>query len=382
MSLSDSTRILVRGNDALAMGAIKAGCKHYFGYPITPQNEVPEFMSRELPKIGGEFVQAESELAAINMVLGASAVGIRSMTSSSSPGISLMQEGLSYMAGQELPGVVINVVRCGPGLGGIAPSQGDYFQAVKGGGHGDYHLIVLAPFSVQEMYDHSMLAFELSDKYRNPAMVLADAVLGQMQEPIVEREQAPEPPHKMWVLDGADGRPARHLKSLLLKEGELEAHNKLLQEKYREIAKHEVRFDEYRIEDAELVVAAFGTAARIARTAVSQARKEGIKVGLFRPVTVYPYPKKRLAEISKRVKNFLVVEMNTGQMLEDVKLSVAGDAQVSFHGRPGGGIPTPNEVLKRIKKYYPSQAESNAQSPPSAGSPRQALGRQRRQGPT
>ena len=368
MSLSDSTRILVRGNDALAMGAIKAGCKHYFGYPITPQNEVPEFMSRELPKIGGVFVQAESELAAINMVLGASAVGIRSMTSSSSPGISLMQEGLSYMAGQELPGVVINVVRCGPGLGGIAPSQGDYFQAVKGGGHGDYHLIVLAPFSVQEMYDHSMLAFELSDKYRNPTMVLADAVLGQMQEPIVEREQAPEPPHKMWVLDGADGRPARHLKSLLLKEGELEAHNKLLQEKYREIAKHEVRFDEYKIEDAELVVAAFGTAARIARTAVSQARKEGIKVGLFRPVTVYPYPKKRLAEISKRVKNFLVVEMNTGQMLEDVKLSVAGDAKVSFHGRPGGGIPTPNEVLKRIKKYYRSQAESNAQGPPSAGS--------------
>ncbi len=359
MSLSDSTRILVRGNDALAMGAIKAGCKHYFGYPITPQNEVPEFMSRELPKIGGEFVQAESELAAINMVLGASAVGIRSMTSSSSPGISLMQEGLSYMAGQELPGVVINVVRCGPGLGGIAPSQGDYFQAVKGGGHGDYHLIVLAPSSVQEMYDHVMLAFELSDKYRNPAMVLADAVLGQMQEPIVEREQAPEPPHKMWVLDGADGRPARHLKSLLLKEGELEAHNKLLQEKYREIAKHEVRFDEYRIEDAELVVAAFGTAARIARSAVSHARKEGMKVGLFRPVTVYPYPEKRLAGISERVKDFLVVEMNTGQMLEDVKLSVAGDAQVSFYGRPGGGIPTPNEVLKQIKKYYPGQTKSN-----------------------
>ncbi len=361
--MSDNTRILVKGNDALAMGAIKAGCKHYFGYPITPQNEVPEFMSRELPKIGGEFVQAESELAAINMVLGASAVGIRSMTSSSSPGISLMQEGLSYMAGQELPGVVINVVRCGPGLGGIAASQGDYFQAVKGGGHGDYHLIVLAPSSVQEMYDHTMLAFELSDKYRNPAMVLADAVLGQMQEPIVEREQAPEPPPKMWALDGADGRPARHLKSLLLKEGELEAHNMLLQEKYREIEKHEVRFDEYRIEDAELVVAAFGTAARIAKTAVGQARKEGMKVGLFRPVTVYPYPKKRLAGISERVKDFLVVEMNTGQMLEDVKLNVAGDAQVSFYGRPGGGIPTPNEVLKRIRKYYPGQAESNVQSP-------------------
>lgn len=366
--MSDEKRILIRGNDAIAMGAIRAGCKHYFGYPITPQNEIPEYMSRELPGIGGEFVQAESELAAINMVLGASAVGIRSMTSSSSPGVSLMQEGLSYMAGQELPGVVINIVRCGPGLGGIAASQGDYFQSVKGGGHGDFHLIVLAPSSVQEMYDHSMLAFELSDKYRNPALVLADAVLGQMQEPIVEREQVPEPPPKMWALDGADGRPARHLKSLLLKEGELEAHNKLLQEKYREIEKHEVRFDEYMIEDAELVVAAFGTTARIARTAVNRARKEGMKVGLFRPVTVYPYPKKRLAGISERVKDFLVVEMNTGQMVEDVKLNVAGDAKVYFYGRPGGGIPTPMEVLDRIVKYYPGKSESDDQHPHSTGS--------------
>jgi 2-oxoglutarate ferredoxin oxidoreductase subunit alpha len=346
---------LVKGNDAIGMGAIKAGCRYYFGYPITPQNEIPEFMSRELPKIDGEFVQAESELASINMVLGASAVGVRSMTSSSSPGISLMQEGLSYMAGQEMPGVVINVVRCGPGLGGIAASQGDYFQAVKGGGHGDYHLIVLAPASVQEMYDHTILAFELSDRYRNPAMVLADAVLGQMQEPILERDDVPDPPRKPWALTGARGRPARHIKSLLLKEGELEAHNRLLEEKYREIQKHEVRYDVKDVDDAELVVAAFGTAARIARTAVARARSEGLRVGLFRPVTVYPFPKSGLRALSERVKNFLVVEMNTGQMLEDVRLNVSGEAEVHFYGRPGGAIPTPNEVYDRIVKNYKEQ---------------------------
>lgn len=332
------------------MGAIKAGCLYYFGYPITPQNEVPEYMSRVLPELGGDYVQAESELAAINMVLGASAVGVRSMTSSSSPGISLMQEGLSYMAGQELPAVVVNVVRCGPGLGGIAASQGDYFQAVKGGGHGDYHLIVLAPASVQEMYDLTMEAFHLADRYRNPVMVLADAVLGQMQEPIVESGEARPEPRKPWALDGARGRPMRYLKSLYLKEGELEAHNRMLQEKYREIEKHEVRYDEYEVEDAELVVAAFGTAARIARTAVAEARERGIKVGLFRPVTVYPYPSRRLAALSGRVKKFLVVEMNTGQMVEDVRLSVAGDCDVRFYGRPGGAIPTPHEVAEQIEK--------------------------------
>ncbi len=353
--MSGQKRILVKGNDAIGMGAIKAGCRYYFGYPITPQNEIPEFMSRELPKIDGEFVQAESELASINMVLGASAVGVRSMTSSSSPGISLMQEGLSYMAGQEMPGVVINVVRCGPGLGGIAASQGDYFQAVKGGGHGDYHLIVLAPASVQEMYDHTILAFELSDRYRNPAMVLADAVLGQMQEPILERDNVPDPPRKPWALTGARGRPARHIKSLLLKEGELEAHNRLLEEKYREIQKHEVRYDVKDVDDAELVVAAFGTAARIARTAVARARSEGLRVGLFRPVTVYPFPKSGLRALSERVKNFLVVEMNTGQMLEDVRLNVSGEAEVHFYGRPGGAIPTPNEVYDRIVKNYKEQ---------------------------
>jgi len=350
--LSEQKRILKKGNEALSMGAIKAGCLYYFGYPITPQNEVPEYMSRVLPGLGGEYVQAESELAAINMVMGASALGVRAMTSSSSPGISLMQECLSYMAGQELPAVVVNVVRCGPGLGGIAASQSDYFQAVKGGGHGDYRLVVLAPASVQEMYDHTALAFHLADRYRNPVMVLADAVLGQMQEPIVEREDVQPEPRKPWALTGAKGRPMRYLKSLYLKEGELEAHNKLLQEKYREIEKHEVRFEEFRTQDAKLVVVAFGTSARIARTAVSMAREKGMEVGLFRPVTVYPFPSGRLKALSQAIKEFLVVEMNTGQMVEDVRLSVSGDSHVRFYGRPGGGIPTPNEVLGEIENAY------------------------------
>jgi len=353
--LAEQERILTKGNEALSMGAIKAGCLYYFGYPITPQNEVPEYMSRVLPGLGGEYVQAESELAAINMVMGASALGVRSMTSSSSPGISLMQECLSYMAGQELPAVIVNVVRCGPGLGGIAASQSDYFQAVKGGGHGDYKLIVLAPASVQEMYDHTMMAFHLADRYRNPVLVLADAVLGQMQEPIVEREEVPPEPRKPWALDGAKNRPMRYLKSLYLKEGELEAHNKLLQEKYREIQKHEVRYEDYLMDDARLVLAAFGTSARIVRTAVNMAREKGMKVGLFRPVTVYPFPKVQLKAISEKVKKFLVVEMNTGQMVEDVRLSVTGDTDVQFYGRPGGGIPTPLEVLEQIEKKYSEQ---------------------------
>ncbi|MGD8353339.1 MAG: 3-methyl-2-oxobutanoate dehydrogenase subunit VorB [Pseudomonadota bacterium] len=350
--MSKKKRILVKGNEALSMGAIKAGCLYYFGYPITPQNEVPEYMSRVLPGLGGEYVQAESELAAINMVMGASALGVRSMTSSSSPGISLMQEGLSYMAGQELPAVVVNIVRCGPGLGGIAASQSDYFQAVKGGGHGDYRLVVLAPAGVQEMYDQTILAFALADRYRNPVMVLADAVLGQMLEPIVEREEVPPEPRKPWALDGAKDRPMRYLKSLYLKEGELEAHNKVLQEKYREIEKHEVRYEEYFTDDAEMIVAAFGTSARIAKTAVSMAREKGIKAGLFRPVTVYPFPKIQLLALSQRIKKYLVVEMNTGQMVEDVRLNVTGDSSVHFYGRPGGGMPTPGEVLKEIEKKY------------------------------
>jgi 2-oxoglutarate ferredoxin oxidoreductase subunit alpha len=263
-----------------------------------------------------------------------------------------MQECLSYMAGQELPAVIVNVVRCGPGLGGINAAQGDYFQAVKGGGHGDYKLIVLAPASVQEMYDHVMIAFHLADRYRNPTMVLADGVLGQMQEPLVETDDVPPEPRKPWALTGAKNRPMRYLKSLYLKDGELESHNRMLQEKYREIEKHEVLYDEMLTDDAELVVTAFGTAARIARTAVTMAREKGLKVGLFRPVTVYPFPKRELKSLSEKVKNILVVEMNAGQMVEDVRLNVTGDAAVSFYGRPGGGIPTPGEILKQIEEKY------------------------------
>lgn len=350
--MKGGNRVLTKGNEAICMGAIKSGCLYYFGYPITPQNEIPEYMSKVLPGLGGEFVQAESELAAINMVLGASALGVRSMATSSSPGISLMQEALSYMAGQELPAVVVNIVRCGPGLGGIAASQGDYFQAVKGGGHGDYRLIVLAPASVQEMYDLTILAFDLADRYRNPVMVLGDAVLGQMLEPILQRSEAPPPPEKPWALTGAKGRERLYIKSLYLREGELEAHNRKLQEKYREIRDKEVRFEEVQTGDAELVVAAFGTSARIARSAVNKARAMGLKVGLFRPVTVFPFPSRRLEELSGNVGKFLVVEMNTGQMVEDVRLAAGCRAKVDFYGRPGGGIPTPMEILGEIEKKF------------------------------
>ena len=353
--MTNAKRVLTKGNEAVCMGAIKSGCLYYFGYPITPQNEIPEYMSRTLPGIGGEFVQAESELAAINMVLGASALGVRSMATSSSPGISLMQEGISYMAGQELPAVVVNIVRCGPGLGGIAASQGDYFQAVKGWGHGDYRPIVLAPAGVQEMYDLTMLAFDLADRYRNPVMVLGDAVLGQMLEPIVEGDEAPPKPSKPWALTGAEGRPRRFIKSLYLKEGELEAHNRKLQEKYEEIRQNETRSEEVQVEDAELVVAAFGTSARIARSAVKKARAKGLKVGLLRPITVFPFPSQRFAQLSEKAREFLVVEMNTGQMVEDVRLAVEGRTPVHFYGRPGGGIPTPLEILGEIEKRYQSE---------------------------
>jgi 2-oxoglutarate ferredoxin oxidoreductase subunit alpha len=349
-------RVLVKGNDAVAMGAIAAGCRHYFGYPITPQNEIPEYMSRELPNVGGVFLQAESELASINMVMGAAAVGARAMTSSSSPGISLMQEGLSYMAGQELPALVVNMMRCGPGLGGIAAAQGDYWQAVKGGGHGDYHLIVLAPSSVQELYDLTILAFDLSDRYRNPAMVLGDALLGQMKEPVTLREAAPAGPvRKPWALTGAEGRERRYLKSLYLDEGELEAHNLKLFTKYREMAKHEARWEEIGAADAELVVVAFGSAARIARTAMAQAREQGMKVGLFRPISLYPFPRAPLAALTSRVKRVLTVELNMGQMVEDVRLSAYEGTRVDFYGRPGGAIPTPQDILRRIGKSYPGK---------------------------
>jgi len=346
-------KILVKGNEALAMAAIDAGCLLYFGYPITPQNDIPEFLSKHLPPLGGEFIQAESEIASINLLLGASATGKRAMTSSSSPGISLMQEGISYMAGSELPGLVVNISRSGPGLGGISPSQGDYFQATRGGGHGDYRMIVLAPSTVQEMYDLTFLAFDLSDKYRNPAMILGDALIGQMKEPLLRRKpEGMALPPKDWALTGAKGRKPNRLKSLYLQDGELSEHNWKLYQKYEQMKKEEVRYEAFRVEDAQLLIAAFGSMARVSRTSVELAREGGMKVGLFRPITLFPFPEKALYDLSQRVKRFLTVELNTGQMVEDVRLSVDRDVQVYFYGRPPGSLPTPEDVLEEIKKYY------------------------------
>jgi len=349
----DSEKSLVKGNEAIAMAAIDSGCLLYFGYPITPQNDIPEYLSKHLPALGGEFIQAESEIASINLLLGASATGTRAMTSSSSPGISLMQEGISYMAGSELPALIVNISRSGPGLGGISPSQGDYFQATRGGGHGDYRMIVLAPSTVQEMYDLTCLAFDLADKYRNPAMILGDALIGQMKEPLIRRKpEEMDLPPKDWALTGAKGRSPNRLKSLYLQDGELSEHNWKLHQKYERMKREEVRFEGLYAGDARLIVAAFGSMARVSKTSVQLAREEGLKVGLFRPITLFPFPDQALCELSNRTKLFLTVELNTGQMIEDVKLSVGRDSRVHFYGRPPGSLPTPEEVLEEIRKHY------------------------------
>lgn len=346
-------RLFIKGNEALCRGAIKAGCRYYFGYPITPQNDIPEFFAKHLPQVEGCFIQAESEIASINMLLGAAAAGARAMTSSSSPGISLMQEGISYMAGNELPGVIVNIMRSGPGLGGISASQGDYFQATRGGGHGDYRTIVLAPHSVQEMHDLAFLAFGLADKYRNPVIILADAVLGQMQENMVERDLLPMSlPTKDWILTGASGRKPRLIKSLYLKEGEMEQHNWKLFAKYQQMKKEEVRLESHLIEDAELIIVAFGTAARVSKSAIRIARTAGMKVGLLRPITLFPFPEEALAKIAQAGKKFLTVEMNTGQMVEDVRLAVGRQGEVFFYGHPPGSPPVPEEIWEEIKKVY------------------------------
>jgi 2-oxoglutarate ferredoxin oxidoreductase subunit alpha len=337
------------------MAAIEAGCRYYFGYPITPQSDIPEYLSRELPGRGGVFIQAESEIASINMLLGASATGARAMTSSSSPGISLKQEGISYMAGSELPGVIVNISRSGPGLGGIDASQSDYFQAVKGGGHGGYHIMVLAPASVQEAYDLTMLAFDMADIYRTPVMVLADAVIGQMKEPLVPNPRpVADLPEKDWVVRGKGDGEQRVVKSLYLGDGELEAHNWKLHRRYAEMKEKECRWEEFMTEDASLVVTAFGSVARIAKTAIMMAREEGIKVGLLRPITLFPFPSAAYAGISQRCRRFLDIELNTGQMVEDVRLSVTSGTQVSFYGRPpgAGSLPTPEEILIQIRSHY------------------------------
>ena len=342
-------KAFMTGNEALAEGAIRAGCQCYFGYPITPQNDLTAYMSRNMPARNRVFIQAESELAAINMVYGASSAGIRAMTSSSSPGISLKQEGLSYMAAANLPAVVANVQRGGPGLGGIEPSQGDYFQAVKGGGHGDYHLVVLAPLSVQEMHDMAVLAFDLADRYRNPVMILADGLLGQMLEPVeLHDESKNRIPDKPWALSGARGRAANIVRSLFVHEGELERTNLALQEKYRAIAAAETRFETYRAEDALVLIAAWGSVARTARGAVDRARAQGVRAGLFRPITLWPWPSAALAAQFPRVRGVAVVEMNAGQMLEDVRLAVNGRAPVTFRGFLGSRIPTETEILAEL----------------------------------
>lgn len=348
----NQNKVLLRGNVALAEGAICAGCFLYFGYPITPQNEIPEYLSGELPKIGGVFIQAESEIASINMLMGAGAVGARAMTSSSGPGISLMQEGLSYMAGSEIPGVVVNITRTGPGLGGIAATQGDYKQATTGGGHGDYRTIVLAPASCQEMHDLPQIAFELSEKYRNPALILGDAILGQMKEPVILKERNKfKIPEKPWAPTGAKGREPILLKSLYLKEGEMEAHNWKLYHKYKRMKEEDVLYEEKYLNDAELILVSFGSCSRIVKTALEYAREKRMRVGLIRPITLFPYPEKIIKDASRICKKFLTVEMNTGQMVNDVKLSVEKDADVFLYARPGGTFPTPEEIFEEIKKY-------------------------------
>jgi 2-oxoglutarate ferredoxin oxidoreductase subunit alpha len=339
------------GNEALAEAAVMAGCDAYFGYPITPQNEITAYMSRRMPQEGRVFVQSESELAAINMVYGASATGKRTMTSSSSPGISLMQEGISYLAGAELPAVVVNVMRGGPGLGNIAPSQGDYFQATRGGGHGDYRTIVLGPSTVQELVDCMPLAFDLADQYRMTVVVLADGILGQMMEPVViEKKPCRKLPQKDWTLTGAEAREQRIVRSLWLAEGALERHCLKLDARYQQIQKNEVLCEQHQVEDAEIVVVAYGVAARIVRSAVARARQQGIKAGWIRPITLWPFPTEQISRAAEELRIFLVVEMSTGQMVEDVRLAVNGKAPVLFYGRPGGGIPTVEQILEKIRQ--------------------------------
>ncbi|MBN1391172.1 MAG: 3-methyl-2-oxobutanoate dehydrogenase subunit VorB [Sedimentisphaerales bacterium] len=346
-----SERILMCGNEALAEAAIIAGLDAYFGYPITPQNEIPAYMSERMPQEGRVFLQCESELAAINMVFGASATGKRVMTTSSSPGISLMQEGISYLAGAELPSVIVNIMRGGPGLGNIAPAQGDYFQATRGGGHGDYRTIVLGPSSVQELVDCMPLAFDLADQYRTPVLVIADGVIGQMMEPVsFKKKPGRKLPAKDWALTGAGGRKQNIVRSLWLKEGIVEQHNYDLQAKYKEIEKNEILCEQYEVDDAEIVVVAYGIAARIVRGAVSQARQEGIKAGWIRPITLWPFPTEQISKAADDFKIFLTVELSCGQMVEDVKLAAAGKAPVMFYGRPGGGVPTVEQVLEKIKE--------------------------------
>jgi 2-oxoglutarate ferredoxin oxidoreductase subunit alpha len=347
-----TSKNIIKGNAAIVQAALDAGCRFYAGYPITPQNEIPELMSFMMPDAGGTFIQAESELISINMVFGAAATGARAMTTSSSPGISLMQEGISYMAGCELPAVIVNVMRGGPGLGNIAPSQSDYFQAVKPG-HGDFHLITLAPHNMQEMYDHTFDAFDLADKYRTPVMILADGLLGQLMENVeLDRSRKPKllDAPKPWALTGAKGRKGQRIVSLLMAPGALEKHNWDLNEKYNAIKKAEIKYETVNMEsNPDYLIAAFGTCARISKGVIKLAAAEGKKIGLFRPITLWPYPSDALKAAAGNMKKIFVFEMNMGQMVEDVKLSVDDPSKIEFYGRPGGGVPTAEELYNFIK---------------------------------
>ncbi|MFC1980704.1 3-methyl-2-oxobutanoate dehydrogenase subunit VorB [Chloroflexota bacterium] len=347
-------KVLMNGNSAIGEAAIRAGCQCYFGYPITPQNELPEYMAAHLSRRKGcSFIQAESEISAINMAFGASAAGARVMTSSSSPGISLKQEGISYLAACELPVVIVNMSRGGPGLGSISASQSDYFQATRGGGHGDYRTIVLAPSSVQELADFTHRAFELADKYLIPVIILGDGMLGQMMEPVEFKHEAPEELSvRSGALRGAKGRPSKIIKTLTSDPPELEELNWSLFRRYQLIRKEETTCETFLVEDAELIVVAFGIAARIAKGAVKNARADGLKVGMLRPITLWPFPTDKVQELVKKVKHFLVFEMNMGQMIEDVQLALEGKGEVSFYGRPGGVISTPSEVFRVVSRIY------------------------------
>ncbi len=343
-------KVLMKGNEAIAEAAIIAGCRHYFGYPITPQTEIAAYMAKKMPKIGGTFLQAESEVAAINMVYGVASTGYRVMTSSSSPGISLKGEGLSYLAGADLPALVVNVQRGGPGLGGIQPSQSDYFQATKGGAHGDFRMLVLAPASVQEMAELTVKGFDLADKYRMTTMILADGTMGQMMEPVsLDFEVAP-PVEKPWAATGTNmQRKHNVINSLYLKPDQLEKTNFERFERYEIIKENEVMYEEYLIEDAEICVVAFGIASRVAKNAINEARSQGIKVGLIRPITLWPFPEKIINKVADKVKSFISVELSMGQMIEDIRLAVNGKAPVTLCNRSGGMIPSPEQVLEAIK---------------------------------
>lgn len=343
-------KLLMKGNEVLAEAAVRAGCRYFFGYPITPQNEIPEYMSKRLPEVDGVYLQAESEVAAINMVFGAAGAGARVLISSSSPGISLMQEGISYIAAAELPCVIINVSRGGPGLGGILPAQSDYFQATKGGGHGDYHLIVLAPHDLQEAFDLTYLAFELADKYRNPVMIYVDGFLGQMMEPVELRDplDISKIPPKPWAISGAKGGERKLIKTLYLEGDKLEAHNFKLKRKYDEIVRNEVRYELYMMEDAEIAIAAYGTSARIAKTAIKTLREKGIRAGLIRPITLFPFPYDIYESFVDQLRYVLVVEMSMGQFVYDVEFAIKGRVPVGLLPHAGGIAPTVEEIVNRI----------------------------------